>query len=108
MLMWVDEIAWVAASLDYPDYNFVTIAMDRIEFNKSVREGSILSFRTEKVRVGRTSVNYLVEVFRARSKSSQADSPHSQSEQGENESIFSTTVTLVRVDEAGQKTEIGK
>lgn len=96
MLKWVDEVAWIAASLDYANFNFVTIAMDRIEFHKSVKQGAILSFKTSKVRVGRTSVNYLVEVFRAGGASTSASS----------ESIFTTTVTLVRVDENGKKTPI--
>ncbi len=98
MLKWVDEIAWIAASLDYPDYNFVTIAMDQIEFRQSVREGSILSFKTDRVRVGKTSVNYVVEVFRTRC-------PDEDSLQS---SIFTTTVTLVRVDKQGNKAEIEK
>ncbi|HMO13496.1 MAG TPA: hotdog domain-containing protein [Pirellulaceae bacterium] len=96
MLMWVDEIAWIAASLDYPDYNFVTIAMDRVEFRRSVGEGVILAFQTERTRIGKTSVSYEVTVFKARSKDKRDD----------HASIFKTTVTLVRVDADGQKAPI--
>ena len=35
LLKWVDEYAWIAASLDYPDCNFVTVALDKVEFKKS-------------------------------------------------------------------------
>ncbi len=49
LLKWVDEYAWIAASLDYPGSNFVTIAMDKVEFRKSVRKGTILKFRRKYV-----------------------------------------------------------
>lgn len=90
MLMWVDEIAWVAATLDYPSHRFVTIAMDRVEFRHGVPEGTILRFVSSRTRTGTTSVNYLVEVFRA-----------NQDPAGE--AMFSTTVTLVNVDQNGRK-----
>ncbi len=89
LLKFTDEVAWIAATLDYPGYLFVTIAMDKVEFRKSVREGTILRFRCLRVHEGRTSVRYQVEVFR--------------SEEEDAETIFSTTVTLVRVDENGEK-----
>jgi acyl-CoA hydrolase len=46
-LKWVDEISWVKARLDYPGCKFVTIAMDKVEFRKSVRQGTILRFDVE-------------------------------------------------------------
>jgi acyl-CoA hydrolase len=91
MLKFVDEIAWIAASLDYPGFNFVTIAMDRVEFRQSVREGTILRFQSERIKTGNTSVCYHVDVFNANSASDHT------------ESVFSTNVTMVRVDENGQK-----
>ncbi len=91
MLKWVDEIAWIAATLDYPDCRFVTIGMDQVEFRESIKEGSILRFDTKRNRVGNTSVDYLVEVAK---------------EGRENGSAFSTTVTMVRVDENGVKTPL--
>ena len=96
MLKWVDELAWIAASLDFPDYHFVTIAMDRVEFRNSVREGTILKFITTRMRVGNTSVDYQVDVTRGCSPDR------------EPESVFATTVTLVRVDDSGQKKPIDK
>jgi hypothetical protein len=64
MLKWVDEIAWVAATLEYPKHRFVTIGMDRVEFRHGVKQGTILRFHVEKTRVGNTSVSYQVYVYR--------------------------------------------
>ncbi len=91
LLRWADETAWIAASLDYPGCNFVTIAMDKVEFRKSVREGAILRIDALKGRVGNTSVQYAVNVFFGDSRS------------GGQEVIFSTNITLVRIDEQGRK-----
>ena len=38
MLAWVDEVAWIAASLDYPGYHFVTVGMDEVSFNEQGNE----------------------------------------------------------------------
>lgn len=92
LLAWVDEASWIAASLDYPHCQFVTIAMDRVEFRHSVREGSILTIQSEKKKVGASSVTYAVEVFRGRGR----DEP----------TIFSTAVTFVNVNEDGAKVPI--
>ncbi|MDA8165054.1 MAG: hypothetical protein M0017_08490 [Desulfobacteraceae bacterium] len=40
LLKWVDEYAWIAASMEDPGCQFVTIAMDRVELRKSVRQGN--------------------------------------------------------------------
>lgn len=90
LLMWVDEAAWLAASEGFPGCRFVTVGMDQVAFKKSVKEGSILRFDSQQHRLGNTSVTYDVRVG-------------SQ----ENE-IFSTRVTMVRVDENGSKMPIAK
>ena len=90
LLKWVDEVAWIAASLDYPDFRFVTVAMDRVEFRHSVHLGTILNFSTEKTRVGNTSVSYAVEVWQG------ADDAVRQS-------VFATTVAFVRIGPGGEK-----
>ena len=91
LLSWVDESTWIAASRDYPGCKLVTLAMDKVEFRKSVREGSILAIRVERCREGTTSVQYTVNVFRV------------DSEAGGEEPVFSTHVTLVRVNDEGHK-----
>lgn len=90
LLKWVDEFAYIAASMEYPGYNFVTIGMNKVEFKKSVLQGTILKFMVEKTNEGVTSVQYLVHVYRSNNLE-------------ESNFIFSTRVTFVRVDEHGNK-----
>jgi len=97
LLKWVDEVAWIAATLDFPGFKFVTIAMDRVEFRRSVREGTILNFSADRSKVGNTSVNYFVEVW---------DDQVGSAGTKVRESVFATTVTLVRVDRNGAKKPI--
>lgn len=94
MLMWVDEIAWIAASLDYPGYRFLTVGMDSVEFHQRVPEGAILRFATEHVHAGTTSVRYTVRVW------------WTQQPRENPGPVFSTTVSLVRVNERGEKTPL--
>jgi acyl-CoA hydrolase len=96
LLKWVDEHAWISASLDYPECNFVTIGMDKVEFKKSVKEGTILKFITQKTKVGRTSVRYMVEVFRGNKGSVPEDL------------VFSTHVTFVNIDLDGRKAQLAE
>lgn len=94
LLKWIDEVAWIAASLEYPNHNFVTVGLDQVEFRRSVREGTILKFSCEKVRQGRTSVTYEVHVTKAQIRS------------GDTGPVFTTQLTLVRVDDEGKKIPI--
>ncbi len=96
LLKWVDENAWIAASLDYPGCNFVTIGLDKVEFKKPVRQGSILTFIAKRINAGNTSVQYEVTVFRGNDPA------------GKKEMIFSTNVTVVRIDEKGNKIPLPK
>jgi len=93
LLAWIDEASWIAASLEYPDCQFVTVAMATVEFHHSVREGTILSIHCEPIRKGTTSVTYAVQVWDRKSPA---------------EPIFTTTVTFVRVDAAGRKLPLGQ
>ncbi len=88
MLKWVDEFAWIAATLEFPSCRFVTVAMDKVEFRQPVKEGSILRFIVRRVRSGVTSLTYAVDVH-----------PHNRL----TTPVFSTTVTLVRVGPDGCK-----
>ena len=91
LLKWVDEISWMAVSLDYPGSRFVTIGMDRVEFKKGVSGGSILRFEISRQRIGHTSVTYVAQVYRRELHQSIEDL------------IFSTDITFVRVNESGAK-----
>lgn len=88
LLAWIDEASWIAASLDYPLCQFVTVAMATVEFHHSVREGTILTINCEPTREGTTSVTYAVTVWDRQTRP---------------DPIFSTAVTFVRVDAAGRK-----
>lgn len=91
LLSWVDECAWMAATRDFPEYSFVTRAMDKIEFKHPVKNGSILRFNSVNIRIGSSSVTYLVEVF------------EDDRTLGKEILAFSTTVTFVSVDNKGDK-----
>jgi acyl-CoA hydrolase len=94
LLKWVDEISWMAASLDYPKLRFVTIGMNAVEFKKSTHSGSVLRFDVAPLKYGRTSITYGVTVYK-REMGTDID-----------ESIFSTEITFVSVDEDGNKIAI--
>jgi acyl-CoA hydrolase len=91
LLAWIDEASWIAASLDYPHCQFVTVAMDTVEFHHSVRQGTILRITCSLRREGITSVTYDVEVI------DENAGPHP---------IFSNRVTFVSVDDNGIKRPI--
>lgn len=92
LLAWVDEACWIAASLDYPGCHFVTMAMDEVVFRHSVREGTILTIVSEQSKVGKTSLTYQVRVFRGKV--------------GEDEPIFTTSITFVNLDATGKKSPV--
>ena len=94
MLMWVDEVAWIAVSEDYPTLHFVTVGMSEVKFKKSVHPKSVLRFETRRQATGRTSVTYHVDVFCR------------QIESRDEEIVFSTDITFVCVDDNGAKTPI--
>ena len=94
LLKWIDEYAWIAASLEYPGCKFVTIGMDGLEFRKSVRNGAILRFDVQRTLVGNTSVQYTATVY--------AD----DIETGGEEVVFATRISFVRVDADGRKTPL--
>ena len=91
LLKWLDEFSWIAASLDYPGCQFVTVAMDKVEFRKSVKLGAVLRFDVQQCHVGRTSIRYDAKVY-----SDVIDT-------GEEELVFSTQLTFVRIDSEGNK-----
>ena len=93
LLNWVDEYAYIAATIDFPCCNFVTIGMDEVVFRKSVRQGTILKFIVEQQKKGRTSLKYGVQVYRSDAEK-------------EADLIFSTNVTFVCIDQEGNKSPL--
>jgi len=94
LLSWVDEFAWIFASLDFTGCSLVTVGMDRVNFSERVENGSILRFNILPSRRGRTSVTYSVVVY--------ADAPGATEER----EVFSTNVSFVRLDTKGNKTPL--
>ena len=91
LLLWCDEFAWIAAARDFPCCKFVTIAFDRSEFRRPAPLGAILRFVMTQERRGKTSIHYSVYIY--------AKGPDSTDE----ELIFTTLVSFVRVDDQGHK-----
>lgn len=91
LLKWVDEIAYIRVSLDFPGQHFVTIGLDNVEFKHPIRKGQILRFHCEKTRVGNSSVTYNVKVYGARYET-------------ESEKVlFENNISFVCVDSNGLK-----
>lgn len=96
LLKWVDEAGWIAASLEHPGCNFVTVGMDKVEFKKSVRQGAIVKFEAALQRSGSTSVTYSVLVSSG------------SIETGGKEIVFTTNITFVCVGADGEKRSIAE
>jgi len=96
LLKWLDEFAYVTASLDHPGNRFVTVSLDNVVFRKPIKVGFILCFDIVEKRIGNSSIEYEVEVFNAKA--------------GEKNKIllFETKIVFVNLDENGKKQDIKK
>ena len=65
----IDLAGAVQAQKSCGPYKFVTVAMDKVVFHKPVFVGDVVSFYTQTIRVGRTSVSIKVEVDATRVES---------------------------------------
>ncbi len=75
--------------------DFVTVAMKEVEFHEPVFVGDIVSFYTNTVRVGTTSITVHVDVECSRQK-----------EPDEVVRVTSADITYVAVDQYGNKTPL--
>jgi len=94
LLSWVDEASFIAATVEFPECRFVTMGMDKVEFRHAVHNGAIIIIRSTQIKVGKTSVQYHVQVYKNQSAPDHV--------------IFETKVTFVNVDADGKKTAIVK
>lgn len=62
ILSHIDLAAAIEARESCGPYNFVTVAMDKIVFHAPVFLGDVVSFYTETVKIGRTSVTVKIHV----------------------------------------------
>ena len=75
----------------------VTVAMDQVEFKEPVLVGDLVTFFTETVRVGRTSIAVRVIVWAERRFGEASDA---------RVQVTEAVVTMVAVDQSGQKVPI--
>ena len=94
LLKWIDEIAYIHVSLDYPGKHFVTVSLDDVVFKHPIRNGQILRFICSKAHEGNTSVSYNVKVIGARYNTNPE------------RVVFENTITFVCVDGDGKKQSI--
>ena len=94
MLAWIDQYAWLAATWEHPGHDFVTVSVEEAVFKHAVENGAMLRFEMKKIHTGRTSVTYVVEVYSRMPREIKQIL------------VFSTSVTLVSVDENCKKVAI--
>lgn len=95
LLQWIDEIGYIAVSLDFPGQHFVTIGLDDVEFKHRISEGQILRFNCQQTRVGNSSVTYHIQVFGERYATQKSGTV-----------LFATNITFVCVTRDGRKQKI--
>lgn len=94
LLKWLDEFAYITASLHYPGNKFVTIGLDNVFFKEPIKPGCILCFEATEFKLGNSSIQYDVKVYYA-------------DEKPENIAIlFETKITFVNISEEGNKKSI--
>ena len=94
LLKWIDEFAYITASLDLPGNCFVTISLDNVVFRKPIKLGYILCFDVVRGRVGTTSVSYDIKVF------------NSKDPLQKDELLFETNIVFVNINAQGKKESI--
>ena len=87
ILSYIDQAAAVEARQHGASF-IVTVAMREVVFHEPVYVGDLVSFYTELVRIGRTSITVSVEVFAQRGEGTQGPVKVTQAE-----------VTFVNLDE---------
>ena len=96
LLSWLDAAIAAYAMEKMRNRRKVTIAIDRCEFKKPAKEGSLVKIYAEVKDIGNTSADFYVE---ARTRNVYTDNE---------ETILSTNFTFVRIDEDGSPIPISK
>lgn len=95
ILSQVDLAAAIEAHRNHPG-RVVTVSMDKVDFKAPVWVGDLVSFFTETLRVGRTSIRVHVAVWAQRRFGS-----------GENDYVTEAEVTFVAVDDELRPIPVG-
>lgn len=90
MMQWADEIAFVAASLKFPQACFVTRRVDAFDFTAPVHNGDIVRIFSHVESVGTSSCKISVSARNARTHAT----------------VFSTTAIMVHIGPDGKKAPI--
>ena len=96
LLSWLDAAIAAYAMEKMRNRRMVTIAIDRCEFKKPAKEGSLVKIYAKVKNIGKTSVDFYVE---ARTRNVYTDNE---------DIILSTNFTFVRIDEDGSPIPISK
>lgn len=96
LLQWIDEIGYIAANLQFPGHEFVTIGLDNVVFKQSIKLGSILKFESNLIKLGNTSATYNVKVS------------CEDRDTGSIAQVFETNITFVSIDKTGNKKPINE
>ncbi|MBL8225809.1 MAG: acyl-CoA thioesterase [Chromatiales bacterium] len=94
LLQWLDEFAYITATVEFPGLRFVTVAMKDVQFQRRILTGEVLRFSVRRIALGRTSVQYLVQAYGL----VMTGDPGAV--------LFETTITFVSVDADGRKQPI--
>ncbi|WP_101760543.1 acyl-CoA thioesterase [Oceanicoccus sp. KOV_DT_Chl] len=89
LLKWVDEYAYITASLEFPGNRLVTVSLDQVNFQHPVLPGEILRFDISCLRRGNTSLQYHVEVI-------------GEKLAGHDQPLFATNISFVNVGADGK------
>ena len=88
LLKWVDESAYITASLEFPGNRLVTVSLSEVNFKHPIQPGELLCFDVQLIRRGNTSVTYEIDVL-------------GEKLAGTNEPLFGTKITFVNVGDGG-------
>jgi acyl-CoA thioesterase YciA len=94
----IDLAAAVQAHQHHPG-SVVTVAMDKVEFHHPVLVGDLVTFFTETMRVGRTSITVHISVWAER---------RFGGARGSRVKVTEANVTMVAVDAQGNKVPVGE
>lgn len=89
LLKWVDESAYITASLEFPGNRLVTVSLNEVNFKHPIQPGELLCFDVQLIRCGTTSVTYKIDVL-------------GEKLAGTDEPLFCTKITFVNVGDGGK------
>ncbi len=94
LLKWLDEFAYITATLHYPGNRFVTIGLDNVVFKEPIKAACILCFKATELKLGNSSIQYLIDVY------------YADEDEGSRKVLFETKITFVNISLGGDKKEI--